>query len=64
MTGVVLPALLGACPQLLLMIGMFKVILASQAWHLLCFYSFFSEAKVGNSVAGWWKNSVSLSSQA
>lgn len=63
MAGVVLPALLGACRQLLLMIGTFKAILASPTWHLLCFYSLFGEAKVVNSVAGQWKNSMSLSSQ-
>lgn len=45
------PALLGSRWQLLLMIGMFKVILTSQAWYLLCFYSLFGEAKVGNFVA-------------
>lgn len=51
--GVVLPALLPECRQLLLTIGTFKVILASQAWHLLCFYSLFGEAKAVNSVAAW-----------
>lgn len=45
------PALLGSRWQLLLMIGMFKVILTSQAWYLLCFYSLFGEAKVVNFVA-------------
>lgn len=37
MASVVLPALLGARQQLLLTIGTFKGILASQAWHSLCF---------------------------
>lgn len=49
--AVVLPALLGSHWPLLLMIGMFKVILASQAWYLLCFYSLSGEAKVVNFVA-------------
>lgn len=52
MASVVLPALVGACQQLLLTTDMFKVILAYQDWYFLCFYSLFSEAVRVNSAAG------------